>query len=114
MRLSSFSGEPVEYPRGSGIWYNNNSRALFIPIIDSITYETASRLLGMNGTYGFQLSITPTVKVSISEHQSNPLILKVEVSGPGFPLSGAALGYNLYRVYPTGVRVSIELLKGTA
>ena len=118
MRLISLSGEPVEYPVGSGKWYNNISLGpsgyLFIPISDSITYETASRLLGVNGTYGFQLSITPIVKVSISEYQSNPLTLKVEVDGPGFPISGATLSYYLYRSYKTGKYASLELLTGVA
>lgn len=118
MRLTSLSGEPVEYPVGSGKWYNNISLGpsgyLFVPISDSITYETASRLLGVNGTYGFQLSITPIVKVSISEYQSDPLTLKVEVDGPGFPLSGATLSYYLYRSYKTGNYASLELLTGVA
>lgn len=116
MRLTSLSGEPVEYPRDSGEWYNNISLGpsgfLFIPISDSINYETASRLLGINGSYGFQLTITPIVKVSISEYQSNPLTLKVEVSGLGFPLSGATLSYYLYRAYKTGQYASIELFSG--
>ncbi|MDH5447893.1 MAG: hypothetical protein OEY24_01895 [Candidatus Bathyarchaeota archaeon] len=118
MRLTSLSGEPVEYPRDSGKWYNNISLGpsgyLFIPISDSINYETASRLLGVNGTYGFQLSIAPIVKVSISEYQSNPLILKVEVDGPGFPLSGAALSYYFYRSYKTGNYASIKIFTDTA
>jgi hypothetical protein len=67
-------------------------------------------LLGVNGTYGFQLRITPIVNVSITEYQSNPLILKVEVDGPGFPLSGANLGYYLYRTDKKG---NIELTTGT-
>ncbi len=117
-RLTSLSGESVEYPRGSGVWYNNISLGpngyLFIPISDSINYGTASRLLGINGTYGFQLSITPIVNVAISEHQSNPLSLKVEVRGPGFPLSGATLSYYLYRAYKSGQYPSIELFTGTA
>jgi len=117
MRLISLSGEPVEYPRDSGKWYNNISLGpggyLFIPISDSINYETASRLLGVNGTYGFQLSIKPIIEVSISEYQSNPLKLKVEVNGPGFPLSGANLSYYLYRSYQTGQYPSIELSIGT-
>jgi hypothetical protein len=69
-RLLSLVGEPVEYPRDSGNWYNNISMGpggyLFIPISSSITYETASKLLGVNGTYGFQLSIAPIVEVSIT------------------------------------------------
>lgn len=118
MRLTSLTGEPVEYPRGSGEWYNNVSLGpggfLFIPISDSISYETASKLLGVNGTYGFQLSVTPIVKVSISEDQSNPLRLRVEVSGPGSSLGGATLNYYLYRAYKTGKYASIELFTGTA
>lgn len=117
MRLMSLSGTPVEYPRDSGNWYNNISLGpsgfLFIPIADSISYNTASRLLGVNGSYGFQLSITPIVKVSISEYQANPLKLKVEVSGPGGSLSGATISYYLYRAYKTGSYPSIELLAGT-
>jgi hypothetical protein len=118
MRLTSLSGQPVEYPRGSGKWYNNISLGpnsyLFIPISDSISYETASRLMGINGTYGFQLSVTPIVKVAIAEDRSNPLRLKVEVSGPGSPLGGAAVSYYLYRSYKTGNYVSIRLSTGTA
>jgi len=117
MRLMSISGDPVEYPRDSGEWYSNISLGpagyLLIPVSDTIDYETAARLLGINGTYGFQLSIRPIVEISISENQSNPLTLKVEVSGPGFPLSGATLSYYLYRVYKTGTYPSIELFTGT-
>ena len=118
MRLSSLSGEPVEYPRGSGKWYNNVSLGpggyLFLPLSDAIGYETAAMLLGINGTYGFQLSITPIVDVSISEYRTNPLILKVEVEGPGFPLSGADLGYYLYRTTKTGKYPTLMLTTGTA
>jgi hypothetical protein len=114
MRLTSLSGEPVEYPVGEGKWYSNVSLGLggylFLPLSDAINYETAAMLLGVNGTYGFQLSITPIVNVSITEYQSNPLILKVEVDGPGFPLSGANLGYYLYRTDKKG---NIELTTGT-
>jgi hypothetical protein len=117
MRLSSLSGEPVEYPRDSGKWYNNVSLGpggyLFLPLSDTIDYETAAMLLGVNNTYGFQLSITPIVNVSISEYQTNPLILKVEVNGPGFPLGGAKLGYYLYRTEKTGKYPTLELTAGT-
>lgn len=118
MRLTSLSGEPVEYPVGSGKWYSNVSLGpggyLFLPLSDAINYETAAMLLGVNGTYGFQLSITPIVNVSISEYRTNPLILKVEVDGPGFPLGGANLGYYLYRTYKTGKYPDLELSTGTA
>lgn len=116
MRLTSLTGESVEYPRGSGKWYNNVSLGsqgyLFMPLSSCITYDTASRLLGVNGTYGFQLSITPVVNVSISVNRVNPLQLKVEVSGPGFALSGADLSYYLYRAYKTDTYPSIQLYSG--
>jgi hypothetical protein len=118
MRLTSLSGEAVEYPRDSGNWYNNVSLGpggyLFLPLSGTIDYETAALLLGVNDTYGFQLSITPIVNVSISQHQANPLILKVEVDGPGFPMSGADLGYYLYRAEKTGKYPNLKLITGTA
>ena len=121
MRLTSLSGEPVEYPIGSGNWYTNVSLGpggyLFLPLSDAINYETAAMLLGVNGTYGFQLSITPLVNVSISEVEPRApylLTLKVEVSGPGFPLGGANLGYYLYRVQKSGKYPILELFSGTA
>jgi hypothetical protein len=121
MRLTSLSGEPVEYPVGSGKWYSNVSLGpggyLFLPLGDAINYETAAMLLGVNGTYGFQLSITPLVNMSISEVEPRApylLTLKVEVSGPGFPLGGANLGYYLYRAYGSGKDIELELFIGTA
>jgi len=104
MRLLSISGKPVEYPTGSGIWYSNVSWGfgggyLLVPVSECVNYETASMLLGVNGSYGFQLSLTPTLTISISEVRLNPLQLKVKVEGPGFPLSEAALNYHLYWAY---------------
>jgi hypothetical protein len=115
MRLFSLSGESVEYPIGSGNWYSNTSMEsggyLFIPVSDSVTYETASKLLGINGTYGFQLSVAPIIEVSISEHQINPLILRIKVSGPGSSLSKASLSYYLFTA-TSGP--SVQLSAGTA
>jgi len=114
MRLMSLS-ERVEYPRDSGKWYNNITLGpngfLFLPVGDSIEYDTASRLMGVNGTYGFQLSITPIVEVSITEYQSNPLVLRIEVNGPGSSLSGATLEYYLYKA---NKKMELELFSGTA
>ncbi|MGB9134972.1 MAG: hypothetical protein WCC63_05260 [Candidatus Bathyarchaeia archaeon] len=118
MRLVSLTGESVEYPIGSGVWYSNISMGpggyLFVPMSDSIDYKTASRLLGVNGSYGFQLNISPIVEVSISESRANPLRLRVEARGPGFPLSGASLGYYLFRTLKTGNYPTIVLSTGTA
>ena len=113
MRLMSLS-ERVEYPRDSGEWYNNISLGangyLFLPVSDSIDYDTASRLLGINGTYGFLLSITPIVEVSITEYQSNPLVLRIEVNGPGSSYGGATLDCYLYKA---NKKMELELFSGT-
>lgn len=118
MRLTTLLGEPVEYPIGSGKYYNNVSFGptgfLFVPIADSIDYPTASRLLGINGTYGFELSIAPLVKVAISVYQNNPLKLRVDVTGPGFPLGGADLSYYFFRSVPGAKYPNLELSTGTA
>lgn len=117
MRLTSLDN-PVEYPRGSGEYYNNVSIGtggyLFIPTGDCITYETASLLLGINGTYGFQLSVKPILEILTSVHQSDPLILKVQVKGPGSSLGGAALSYYMFQAYKTGTFISVETQTGDA
>jgi len=102
MRLrSSGDGEPVYYPK-TGLYYNNVSLdgggSLLMPLGDCINYTTAARLLGVNGTYGFQITIAPTLNVSISEISSSYLVLKVNVRGPGLAVSGAALNYHMYQV----------------
>lgn len=100
MRLLSSSGEKVYY-NVTGKWYSNVSWGLgggylLLPESDCINYTTVSRLLGTNGSYGFQLSVTPTLNVSVSEVQLNPLKLNVEVRGPGSPLGGATLNYLMF------------------
>jgi hypothetical protein len=100
MRLLSSSVEKVYY-NITGKWYSNVSWGLsggylLVPESDCINYPTASRLLGTNGSYGFQLSATPTLNVSVSEVQLGTLRLKVEVRGSGSPLSGATLNYHMF------------------
>lgn len=119
MRLLSISGEPVEYPVGSEIMYSNVSWGLgggylLMPVSESVDYATASRLLGVNGSYGFQLSITPTLKINIIETQLNPLKFEVKVEGVGFPLSGATLNYLLYWVYVTDDQRFFNVTYGSA
>jgi len=75
---------------------------LLVPFAEAINYSTASRLLGINGTYGFQLTITPIITVSISEAQTSPLKLAVDVTGAGFPLSNAVISYCFITVEATG------------
>ena len=97
MRLNSLTGSPIYYPK-TGQTYSNITMGfgnfLFVPYEEVINYSTVSALLGINNTYGFQMNIAPIVSVSISEFQSsNPLIVSVNVTGKGFPLSNANLSY---------------------
>ena len=88
MRLQSSMGQPVYYPM-TGQTYSNITmgfgQSLLVPFNETINYATASRLLGINGTYGFRLTMTPIVTVSISESQINPLTLDINVVGAGSP-----------------------------
>jgi hypothetical protein len=96
-RLMSTAGAPVTYAK-TGLTYSNSTAGfgnfLLVPYTKVIDYPTAARLLGTNNTYGFQLTLTPIVTVSISETQpKNPLKISVHVTGNGFPLSYSTLSY---------------------
>jgi hypothetical protein len=76
---------------------------LFVPYTEAINYSTAAQLLGTNNTYGFQLTITPIVTVSIEEtHAANPLTLAIKVAGAGFPLANAEVSYCFLKVNDKG------------
>ena len=117
MRLQSSVGEPVFYPK-TGLYYSNITvgfgNFLLVPFTEAVNYSTVARLLGINGTYGFQLTLTPIINVSISEVQSNPLKLSVNVTGVGFPLSNATVSYYLITVTVTNSSYpAFTLHKGT-
>jgi hypothetical protein len=102
MRLNTASdiNPLVEY---NGTYYNNVStgfgHAMLTPIGDCVNYTTAAELLGVNGTYGFGVDITPTLDVTISpDVGASNLTLNVGVSGSGLPVSGATLTYYLFHV----------------
>jgi hypothetical protein len=106
MRLQSATGTPIVYPK-TGLTYSNVSSGfgnfLFVPYTLAIDYVTATKLLGINNTYGFQLTISPIVTVQITETQAtNPLTLNVHAFGSGFPLSNATLSYCFLKVVPKG------------
>jgi hypothetical protein len=91
----------------NGTYYNNIStsfgHAVLTPIGDCVNYTTAAELLGINGTYGFSVDITPTLNVIVNETGTNPwLTLNVKVHGSGLPLSGATLNSYLFYVNKTG------------
>ncbi|MBS7632166.1 hypothetical protein KEJ15_00870 [Candidatus Bathyarchaeota archaeon] len=106
MRLQSSYGEPVFY-EPTGIYYSNITMEfgnfLLVPYTLALNYSTASKLLGVNNTYGFQLEITPVIAVSVTEVEAgNPLILEVQVTGMGFPLANATVSYCFLKVSEKG------------
>ena len=118
MRLLSSSGNRVYYSQ-TGKWYSNVSWGTaggYLLLLESecITYSTASELLGTNGTYGFQLTVAPTLKVNITEVQTNPLKLKIQVEGPGLPLSGANLTYLMFWTNATDPESGVPILNFTS
>lgn len=106
MRLQSLTGTPFTYPR-TGVTYSNLSTGfgnfLFVPYTIAINNSMASRLLGINGTFGFKLSIQPIVTIAIEETKAaDPLTLTVKVMGAGFPLSNAEVSYCFLKVNDKG------------
>ena len=119
-KLSSFSAmrltstqSPVYY---NGTYYSNVTAGfggyLLAPYAKSLNYSNASKLLGINGTYGFQLALTPTITVSIRNNSIAPLNVSVNVDGTGYPLANAPLSYSLLLVnqdannYPSYTMIS--------
>jgi hypothetical protein len=117
MRLNSASGLPVYYS-ATGTYYSNVTTGfgqfMLTPMSEVVNYSLAQKLLGINGTYGFQFTLTPIVTVSLSEAQSNPLIIATNVTGIGFPLSNANLSYALIIVDSSGAYPGYTINYGTA
>jgi len=77
--------------------------SLLMPMSGVVDYSSALKMLGINGTYGFQLALTPIVNVSIAETSRNPFLsLSISVSGVSFPLANAAVSYYLIPVSLNG------------
>jgi hypothetical protein len=82
-----------------------------------LNYSVAQKLLGLNGTYGFQLALTPVLDISITEKQtSNPLSLGIQIDGAGFPLANAKVNYKLYQLNLNSNQQfpSFSIINGTA
>jgi hypothetical protein len=106
MRLMSSSGTPLYYDPTKS-YYSNITMGfgnfLLVPYALAINYSTTAKLLGVNNTYGFQLTIKPVITVSITEtHAANPLILNMEVVGTGFPLSNATVSWCFLKINEKG------------
>jgi len=103
MRLDSSTEAPISYQK-TDLTYSTITTSphnyLLYPYTDMINYSTALTLLGISGTYGFQLSLTPTLNVSIAQTSpsTGPLSLSLGVTGTGFPLANANVNYLLIPV----------------
>lgn len=108
MRLLSSAGDRVYYSK-TGKWYSNVSWGFgggyfLLQEGDCINYSLASTLLGVNGTYGFQLTVKPTVTVTIVEDTqvTSYLRLNITVDGLGGPLNGATVEYLMFWTAESG------------
>jgi hypothetical protein len=107
MRLrTSSDSQLIEYDKMPGVFYNNLSaslgNAVYAPTGDLVNYTEITELLGINGTYAFNLEITPTLEVGITQVPNANLVLNVDVKGSGLPLGGATLKYFLFHVDRVG------------
>jgi hypothetical protein len=102
MRLNSATGTPVYYPRVNTTYSNITmgfGNYLLVPNSQALNYSFVSKLLGINGTYGFQLTISPIVTVAISKISNGaPLKFAINVAGSGFPLANAPISYCFLQV----------------
>ena len=118
MRLSSSTELNVYYPR-LDTYYSNLSAGfggyLYVPKNLALDESTASKLLGINGTYGFQINLIPTLTISIQKISSgSPLKFAVSVDGIGSPLADSPMKYNLITVNQDGNQYpSYTLAKGS-
>jgi hypothetical protein len=106
----SFGGSTfLNFSMGPGAYF-------FLPVDDHVNYSSVTRLLGVNTSYGFRLTITPTLRVSISEMPQDPLQIRVAVKGPGnSPVSEVMVDATLLCASQNeGQYPSIELLTNTA
>jgi len=118
MRLTSSSGTSVFYPK-TGTTYSNitigDKNFLLVTYGSCLNYTTALDLLGIRNQYGFQLTLAPIVKVSITEDQAaNPLRLSLNAYGTGFPLANARVTYCMLSVSLLGGSPSYNVNYGNA
>ena len=116
MRLNSATGTPVYYYK-TGLSYSNitmgSKNFLLVSNTSAITYSSALRLLGINNTYGFQLTMIPIVTVEVTEdNPASPLRLSLDVQGTGFPLANAKITYCLLTVSLGGGYPSYDINYG--
>ena len=103
MRLkTSTDDQLIGYDKTPGIFYNNLSASfgngVFNSVGNCVNYTEISRLLGVEGEYGFSIDITPTLDVTVVPVDGDHLILRVDVKGSGIPLANADLNCFLFHV----------------
>jgi hypothetical protein len=99
MRLTT-SANQIYYNQ-TGQWYNNvvwgsNGAYFLLRATECINYHNAINMLGINGTYDFQLSLTPTLTINVTKISATDLKLKIQAYGSGFPVSNAYLNYLIF------------------
>lgn len=102
---SGGGGGLIYYPKTNSYYSNyslGSGTSLFMSLADCMNYTTAATLLGVNGSYGFHLTISPLVRVTLTRIDLNPLRLMVEVKGSGSPLAFATLNYYLFMTATNG------------
>jgi hypothetical protein len=118
MRLLSPAARQAYYSQ-TGEWYNNvswgsNGGYLLLQASQCTSYNNATNLLAINGTYDFQLTVTPTWMVNISQVPSDHLRLQIQVYGTGFPLSNASLNYLMWNCTASGGYPALNAYNSTS
>lgn len=71
---------------------------LFLRSSEYINYSSAAELLALENDFGFSISMTPVLNISISQLRASPLKIGVSVQGPGGGVAGASLNASLFYV----------------
>ena len=106
MLLDSSMIDPVPYEK-TGMTYSNMTvgfgNSLLMPMGDVVDYPSALKMLGLNGSYGFQLTLTPVVTFNIeAQHSDGTVEMLIDVSGVSFPLAHAPVSYYFLPISLSG------------
>ncbi|MCJ7635160.1 hypothetical protein MUP77_22555 [Candidatus Bathyarchaeota archaeon] len=71
---------------------------LFLRSSEYINYNDAAELLAVENDFGFLISITPVLNISISQIRASPLKIGISVQGPSGGVAGASLNASLFYV----------------
>lgn len=71
---------------------------LFLRSNEYINYSYAAELLSVENDFGFSISITPVLNISISQLRASPLKIGISVQGPNGGVPGVSLNASLFYV----------------